>query len=300
MFEFLIVQPITNILIFFYIIFGENLGYAIIFFILILRIALLPLTIRQLKIQKKLQDLQPKLQEIQAKRKTPDKFSPEEMILMREVSSSCLGLLIPFVIQIPILLGLYRVINEIASLNNDLNRGGDFFNNILYFDFLKHASDYRFNTQFLGLDLAIIPSKLELNVGFLPYLLLIALLVVSQYLQSAVFIARQKKQTKVNKKANQKKLSREEQERLELQESMNKLNNFQMLFIVPALVGLGAYSFFVALSVYWLTQNIFSLFQTFIQFGYLNDTKLYLKSFRNKLLIFWKNLSIRILRSQNK
>lgn len=283
MFDFLIIQPITNILILLYIGLGENLGLAIVIFTIALRFILLPLTIRQLKIQKRLQELQPTLQELQAKRKSPDKITPEEMALMKEVSSSCLGILIPFLIQIPILIGLYRVITEIASVNVDVNKGGDFFNNILYFNFLKHESDYRFNTNFLGIDLASIPSNLNWDFNFIPYLLLIALLVITQYLQSKLFIS---KQTKANpkKKSNQKKLSKEELERLQIQESMNRINNMQMLYMVPALIGFGAYSFYAALSVYWLTQNIFSLIQTLIQFKFVE-----IKGYVNKLKVILNN-----------
>lgn len=268
MFEFLIIQPITNLLIFLYVLSGESLGIAIIGFTVLLRLVLLPFTIKQIQAQKKLQELQPKIQKLQMNRKDPSKISPEEIKLMREVSYSCLGGILPLLVQIPILIGLHHVITQIASVNSDVDKSGDFFNKILYFDFLKHDANYQFNTLFWGLDLSVVPSKMPLDVTFVPYLILMAALLFTQYFQSKLFLVNQNNVTIQEKKggANKKKLTQEELEKVEMQEAINKINKIQMLYMVPILVSLASYSFPVALSFYWLIQNILTIVQIKVQF----------------------------------
>ncbi len=209
MFELLVVNPLTNLLIACYVLVGNNLGWALIVLTVVIRILLLPLTIKQIQTQRKLLELQPRLQAMQQKSKDPSQLTPEEIALMRETTLSCLGGLIPLVIQIPILFGLNTVIAQIASVNSDPDKGGDWFNQVLYFDFLKHSSDYSFNTNFFGLDLAIIPSQVPFGAEFIPFIVLMVLLVFTQFLQSKLIYAFQKKRNnehahthKHNKKKN--------------------------------------------------------------------------------------------------
>lgn len=288
MFDILVVNPLINLLLWFYLLVGNNLGIAIILFTIFFRIILLPLTIKQIKIQKKMQELQPKLQALQANRKDPSQMTPEEIDLMRQTASSCLGGLIPVVIQIPILIGLNIVINQIASVNADASKGGDFFNNVIYFDFLKHSEDYLFNTNFFGLDLAETPAKVPHDLNFVPFALLIALLVITQFVLSKLSSTVQKKQQdKISKnKPNQKKLTREEKERAEMQEALNKWNQMQMIYLIPFMIGVGAYSFPAALSLYWLVQNIFAIFQTVIQYRH-GEGRLSFNSIKLDLLNFF-------------
>lgn len=275
MFDFLIIAPLTNLLIGLYQLFGENLGFAIIIFTIILRVALLPLTIRQIKLQKKMAELQPRLQELQSKRKDPSQMTPEEMALMRQTAGGCLNSVIPFVIQIPILLGLNSVIGRIASAQS-----GDIFNNLLYFDFLKHDASYRFQTMFLGFDLAGIPSKIGFTAQFIPYAILLALLVITQFLFSKMMVAMQnnkqlqkKVEKSVKKKANEKKITKKEQEKIEMQEEIQKMIQLQTKYFIPLAIGIASYSFSAALSLYWLTSNVFQMIQMEIQ-NRMNDGRI--------------------------
>jgi YidC/Oxa1 family membrane protein insertase len=268
-FNFLIINPLTNLLLGFYELLGGNLGFAIILFTIFIRVILLPITIRQIRLQKKMAELQPRLQELQSKRKDPAQVTQEEMALMKQTAGSCIGGIVPFLIQIPIFLGLYNVINEIASA-----KSGDIFNDNVYFEFLKHDASFHFNTQFLGFDLAGIPSKLVgFNIGFLPFAILLALLVITQVMQSRLMSAMQKSKqaqqkaavTSKKKKANDRKPTKKEQEKVEMQEEMQKMMNLQMTYLLPLVIGVAAYSFPAALSIYWLTQNIFGIIQMEIQ-----------------------------------
>lgn len=284
MFDLLVVHPLTNLLLGFYILLGNNLGWAIIVFTIVLRIILLPLTIKQIQTQKKMQELQPKIQALQSQRKDPTQMTPEEMALMRQTAGSCLGGVIPIAIQIPILIGLNMVINQIASVNSDASKGGDFFNNVLYFDFLKHSPEYIFNTNFFGFDLAGIPAQITHDWSLLPYGVLIALLVITQFIQSKIMNSVQKKsQEKLKKnKPNQKKLTKEEKEKMEMQEALNKWTQMQMVYFIPVMIGVGAYSFPAALGIYWLVQNTFAIIQTIVQYRHA-DGKLSIESVKEDI-----------------
>lgn len=273
MFDFLVVHPLTNFLLGFYLLFGSNLGLAIIFFTIFLRIVLLPLTIRQIQQQKKMQELQPRIQALQGK-KDASQMSPEELALMKQTAGSFLGGCLPILIQIPILIGLNIVIGQIASVNNDSSKGGDFFNNNLYFDFLKHSHDYVFNTHLFGFDLAKIPQHIGFSIDIWPYAILIVLLVVTQFVQSKIMNSVQAKRAdkqKKKNKPNEKKLTKEEKEKAEMQEAMNKWMQMQTTYFLPIMIGIGAYSFTAALGIYWLTQNLFAIAQTTVQYRHADD-----------------------------
>jgi YidC/Oxa1 family membrane protein insertase len=266
-FDFLIVAPLTNLVIGFYQLLGQNLGLAIILFTVFLRIVLLPLTIRQIKQQKKMAQLQPRLQELQSQRKDASQMSPEEVALMKQTAGSCLGGCLPLLIQIPILLGLNHVIGKISS-----NPSGDVFNHLLYFDALKHDAAYHFNTMFLGFDLAGVPSKIGFNTAtFLPYGLLMVLLVVTQYFQSKLMMLVQKKKAPAKKqtknKPNEKKkvVNTKDADKVQMQEEMQKMMQMQTTYLIPVMIGMASYSFSAALSIYWLTQNVFAIGQMFVQ-----------------------------------
>ncbi len=272
MFETLVVNPLTNLLIACYVLVGNNLGLALIVLTVFLRILLLPLTIKQIQAQRKLQELQPRLQAMQRNTKDPSQLTPEEIALMRETTISCFGGLIPMLIQIPILFGLHTVITQMVSVNSDPDKGGDWFNQVLYFDFLKHSSDYIFNTNFLGLDLAAIPSKVSFGTEFIPFGVLIVLLVFTQFLQSKLIYSFHQENSgglDHTHKHNKKK-TKEELEREELQQALNRWNQIQMMYVIPLAVGLGAYQFHAALGFYWLWQNIFTIVQTVIQYKFMD------------------------------
>jgi YidC/Oxa1 family membrane protein insertase len=271
-FDFLIVAPLTNLVLGFYQLLGENLGLAIILFTIFLRIVLLPLTIKQIRQQKKMAELQPRLQELQANRKDPNQMTPEEVALMRQTAGSCLGGCLPLLIQIPILIGLNIVIGRIATAET-----GDVFNNLVYFDALKYEAEYRFHTMFLGFDLAGVPSKIGFTSAFIPYGIIMVLLVITQYFQSKLMNFMQKKKPVAPKKtkANEKKaqINPKEAEKVAMQEEMQKMMQMQTTYLIPVMIGMASYSFSAALSLYWLVQNVFAIGQMVVQNKVLDAKK---------------------------
>ncbi|MDK2564542.1 YidC/Oxa1 family membrane protein insertase [Romboutsia sedimentorum] len=93
--------------------FIHNYGLSIILFTIFVKVLLLPLTIKQTKSTKAMQDIQPKMKEIQEKYKTkPEKQQQEIMNLYKEAKINPLAGCLPLLIQMPILFGLYAVLRD--------------------------------------------------------------------------------------------------------------------------------------------------------------------------------------------
>jgi YidC/Oxa1 family membrane protein insertase len=114
-FHDILVYPLINLLVFSYH-YIPDIGIAIILLTVVIRLLLLPSFHKSLKHQRALQKLQPKMDEIKAKYKDDKEGQAKAMMELYSVHkvnplSSCL----PLLIQLPILIALYRVF--IQSLN---------------------------------------------------------------------------------------------------------------------------------------------------------------------------------------
>lgn len=111
-----LVEGIRSLLNFFYdytVSWGiPNYGLAIIMLTIVVKMALYPLTVKQMKSMKAMQVLQPKIKEIQEKQKDPQKAQQAIMQLYKEHGANPLSGCLPLVIQMPILIALYRALNN--------------------------------------------------------------------------------------------------------------------------------------------------------------------------------------------
>ncbi len=91
----------------------ENYGLAIIIFTVIVRLAILPLTIKQQKSTTKMQEIQPLINDIQKRYKDDkEKLNQELMKVYQEHNYNPASGCLPLLIQMPILLTLYWVIAQ--------------------------------------------------------------------------------------------------------------------------------------------------------------------------------------------
>ena len=113
LFHLLLVDPMTNVLVAVARVFGGNFGIAIIVFTLVMKLVTWPLTASQYKQSRTMQAIQPQMQELQKKYKgkDPKKLQQETMALYREAGVNPLGCIIPMLVQFPIWIALYQVIN---------------------------------------------------------------------------------------------------------------------------------------------------------------------------------------------
>ncbi|MFA7244263.1 MAG: YidC/Oxa1 family membrane protein insertase [Patescibacteria group bacterium] len=102
--------PFYNLLIFFAWATGGSVGWSIVILTIIIRLILLPSSLKAAKASVKLQAVQPKMNEIRTKHKDdPKKMNEEMMRLYKEEGTSPWGSCLPLLIQLPIIIILYQV-----------------------------------------------------------------------------------------------------------------------------------------------------------------------------------------------
>lgn len=105
---------------FFSLIFDKNSGWAwglsIVSLVVLIRICLIPLFVKQIKATRNMQALQPKMKAIQERYKSDRQRQSEEMMkLYKETGTNPLSSCLPIIAQSPFFLSLYQVLNHIAQ-----------------------------------------------------------------------------------------------------------------------------------------------------------------------------------------
>lgn len=181
----------------------HNFGLTIIFFTLITKLALMPLTIKSQKSTQEMNAIQPEVKKIQEKYKNDkEKQNQEIQKLYKENNVSCMGGCLPMLLQFPILIALYSVLRRpltlvvgksteaILAIANSLPENlRDFIvftgnapetfekinqlNELKLIDFLANNPQYLnstvtsadlINLKFLGLDLGKVPQWQVWNI----------------------------------------------------------------------------------------------------------------------------------------
>jgi YidC/Oxa1 family membrane protein insertase len=109
--ELIIQQPLVNVLIVMSHVLGNNFGLSIIALTIIINLAMLPMTLSQIRSAKAMQDLQPKLADIQKKYgRDKQKLAQEQMKLYKESGVKPAGCAVSMLIQMPVWIALYQSI----------------------------------------------------------------------------------------------------------------------------------------------------------------------------------------------
>ncbi|WP_406270677.1 membrane protein insertase YidC [Streptomyces sp. NBC_00191] len=101
-------------------VFGPNTGWAwglsIVSLVILIRICLIPLFVKQIKSTRNMQALQPKMKAIQERYKSDKQRQSEEMMkLYKETGTNPLSSCLPILAQSPFFFALYHVLSSIAS-----------------------------------------------------------------------------------------------------------------------------------------------------------------------------------------
>lgn len=113
MWDTFLLNPMVNLLIWFYGLLGYNFILAILLLTILIRLLVFPLTWQQQKSAAAMQELQPKLKKLQDKYKNdPEALQQKTMELYREAGVNPLGGCLPTLIQFPILIALYQAITR--------------------------------------------------------------------------------------------------------------------------------------------------------------------------------------------
>lgn len=161
---------------------GGNYGVAIILLTIIMRMIILPLSIKQTKSMIAMQKLQPQLKEIQKKYKDDrEKQGQEMMKLYKENKVSPLGGCLPLLLQLPIIFAVFDVLN---SLSNPAKSA--------YVSIIGESP----NLNFLGMEINETGQKLWASGDYVQLIVLILLTVVTGYV-SAKMMTTDPKQSKM-------------------------------------------------------------------------------------------------------
>jgi len=115
------VFPLSQTIIYFAELFGENYGLSIVVVTLIIRLILLPLNVKQLKSSKAMQEIQPELQKIREKHSSKDQqtqqqLQKETMELFQKHGVNPLAGCFPIIVQMPILIAFYHAIMRTQAI----------------------------------------------------------------------------------------------------------------------------------------------------------------------------------------
>lgn len=227
--ETLFINPLINILVFIdrTIAFG-SFGLAIIIFTILLRLATIPFTIRQLESTRAMQAVQPAMQEIQKKYKDPKRRQEEMVKLYREHNINPLGCFMPFLIQIVVFVALYRAL--VFTVGGSPESLVGLSQRLYPIDFLQEAIPL--NQHFLWLDLGQPDTTfvLPLLVG------------VSTYLQQRLSIT-----------------PNASPQMQQQQQMMTWMMPIMLVFITLSLPS--------GVGIYWVVSNVFSLFASYYVYG---------------------------------
>jgi YidC/Oxa1 family membrane protein insertase len=96
-----------------------NYGVAIIILTVVIKLALYPLTVKQVKSMKAMQDLSPKMKQLQEKYKNDKERLNKEMAeLYKTMGVNPLSGCLPLVIQMPVLMGIFFAIRDYQYLQD--------------------------------------------------------------------------------------------------------------------------------------------------------------------------------------
>ena len=253
----------------------NNYGIAIIVFSIILRIILIPITVKQQKSLKKSAELQEEMKEIQRKYKNnPEKLNQDTIDLYKREKMSPFAGCFSSIIQLVIILSVFwlvsqpltymkkidtNVINDYKTqLQQEGNQSGYAEIEIIN-KYGAQDERVRLNMDFLGLDLSKVPSS-NLN-DWRVYI--IPLLYVISSVASIKLTNSFNKKKKDNKKAitDGKELQpQEEPSELEAMEAMNK----NMMYMMPLMSVFIAFIAPLGLALYWFISNVLMIIEKII------------------------------------
>src|SRR5439155_5761877 len=111
----ILVHPLINALVLLYDVLFHDLGLAIVVLTVVLRLALYPLFLQQLRSTRAQQEIAPAMAELKKKYKDDrQKFAEEQMKLYRERGVSPVSGCLPLLLQMPILFGLYSALSQVG------------------------------------------------------------------------------------------------------------------------------------------------------------------------------------------
>lgn len=249
-----------------------NYGIAIILFTILLKLVMLPISIKQQKTMKKSAKIQGQVKEIQDKyKKDPTRMNQEVMELYKREKmspfSGCLSSILQIVLVISIFYLVSRPLTYMKHVEPEIIQqyaqelqeaeGNSNYQEIGIIR-LKSGEDEKvnINMNFLGLNLSAVPSQnySDWKVFIIPVLYVITSFISTRMMAN---MNRSKKKEKEPQEVdpNTKELVKKEEEDIDMMEEMNK----NMMIMMPLMTVSIALIAPLGLALYWLINNIFML-----------------------------------------
>lgn len=228
LFNTLLYQPIFNALIFLYNLIPD-FGAALILLTVIIRLALFPLSRKSIRSQKEMSAIQPEIKKLQQKHKDDkQKQAQALMALYKERKINPMSGCLPLLIQLPILIALYRVLINVFKPES--------------FDVLYSfvARPETVNPMFLGfIDLSLRSIPLAILAG------------IAQFFQAKMIMPKQEK-------------SQKQRAGKGLAGQMSSMMSQQMTYFMPVITVLIALGLPGGLPLYWLVSTVFTIGQQYL------------------------------------
>ena len=259
----------------------KNYGLAIIIFSVLVKIVMLPISIRQQKTMKKNEKIQKELKILQIKHKgNPERLNQETMELYKRENVNPFGGCFTIIIQFILLISMFYLVKspltymqkidnnvieneivEIKKVNGEesISKGYPEMSVIKY---LKQNNDTEnqmyINMDFLGLDLSKVPQE---NFGDWKVFVIPVLYVISSILSIKLTTNMTNKKKEEKEKKEEKALLTEENKAEMDQEEMAAQMNKSMSLMMPILSVSVSLIAPLGLALYWLINNIIMMIE---------------------------------------
>ncbi len=219
---------------------GWTWAFSIVGLVIVIRILLIPLFVKQIKAQRNMQLIQPQMKEIQKKYAGDrERQSQEMMKLYRETGTNPLSSCLPILLQMPIFFALFSVLQGIAT-----NTKEGVFNWPEYAELFEQARQASIlgaplYGTFLGAD-EVAADGFDPMATRIVTAVLIALMVATTYTTQRQLML--KNMAADNPMAKQQKI---------------------LLYVFPIMFGVFGINFPIGVLIYWFSTNVWSMGQQF-------------------------------------
>lgn len=258
-FDVLIVQPILNVLLAIYALLpGHDFGISLIIFTVLIRLLMWPLVKKQLHQTKLMRKVQPELKKVKAKAKGNKALEAQLMMELYKERGikpfSSIGVLI---IQLPIFLALFRVIQIITNERDKLDTF--IYSFMSQLEPIKEllANPKNFNESFFGIDLT---RHAVGNEGiYIPLIILALIAAIFQYIQAKQTLPNQSSKKKLRDILKESAAGKQAD-----QSEISAIMSSRMVMLMPVVLFFVVLYFPGALVLYYATFSIVAVIQQHI------------------------------------
>jgi YidC/Oxa1 family membrane protein insertase len=206
--------------------------------VLVVRSALIPLFVKQIKSQRNMMLVQPELQKLQKKykgkndRDSREKFAKEQMDLYKRTGSNPLSSCLPILVQIPIFMGLFFTLNDAQARKSGVGP----MNSELAVQFSEATL---FGAKLSETFMTATTIQVQIMAG-----VMVILMSASQFITQKQIIAKNQNP--------------------DVQNSQYMQTQKILLYIFPLIFVISGVAFPIAVITYWLTSNFWTMGQQFI------------------------------------